>query len=199
MKKTPTKEQAQQMMSALFEKLEKWKANLLDTYDTHCERIAPASRSRGINRNREPGDSGSELSGSEQEIQHRPAEVERSELLLEYHKARKSLLQPLMTEGRENFPFDTTDYIACAEHLAKYASFIESFTGCRPSHSLCEIYTPCLLPALPLFFAFVLALRSTLHFELAMWEPAPLFSMSSVSNGLVLRNIGMLLKLWQRR
>jgi hypothetical protein len=115
MKKTPTKKQAQQMMSAVFKKLEEWKANVLDTYDTHCQRIPPTSRSRGINRNREPGDSGSELSGSEQEIQHRPAEVERSELLLEYHKARRSLLQPLMTEGRENFPFDTADYIACAE------------------------------------------------------------------------------------
>lgn len=115
MKKTPTKEQAQQMMSALFEKLEKWKATVLETYDTHCQGIAPASRSRGINRSRGPGNSGSELSGSEQEIQNRPAEFERSELLLEYYKARRSLLQPLMTEGREKFPYDTADYIACAE------------------------------------------------------------------------------------
>jgi hypothetical protein len=115
MKRTSTKEQAQQMMSALFEKLEDWRTKVLTTYDVRSERVLPASRSRDTNRRREPGDSGSDVSGSEQEIQHRPIEVERSELLLEYHKARRSLLQPLMTEGRQNFPFDTADFTACAE------------------------------------------------------------------------------------
>lgn len=115
MKKTSTKQQAQQMMSTLFEKLENWRTKVLSTYDVRSQRALLVSGSSDVNRVQEAGDSGSDLSGSEQEIQHRPTEVEKSELLLEYHKARRSLLQPLMTEGRQNFPFDATDYTACAE------------------------------------------------------------------------------------
>jgi hypothetical protein len=115
MKTMNTKEQAQQMISALFGKLETWRATVLGIYDAQSQRIIPASRLRGNNRGRELGDSGSDLSGSEQEVQHRPTEVEKSELLLKYYKARRSLLQPLMTEGRDNFPFDTADFTACAD------------------------------------------------------------------------------------
>jgi Fungal specific transcription factor domain len=115
LKKTSGKEQSQQMISTLFGKLESWRTKVLDTYPTQTQRTVSASRSSNVNRIREHADSGSDLSGNEQEVQHRPTEVEKSELLLEYHKARRSFLQPLMTEGRDNFPFDTADYTACAD------------------------------------------------------------------------------------
>jgi Fungal specific transcription factor domain len=115
MKRANTRGQAHQMMSALFERLEDWRTKVLNTYDSHSQGCISTSRSRDSNRRQQLDGSGSDMSGSEQEIQHRPIDVEKSELLLEYHKARRSLLQPLMTEGRQNFPFETADYTACAE------------------------------------------------------------------------------------
>jgi hypothetical protein len=45
----------------------------------------------------------------------RSIETEKAELLLEYHKARRSLLQPLMTEGQNHYSFGPTEYAACAD------------------------------------------------------------------------------------
>jgi uncharacterized coiled-coil protein SlyX len=115
LKRTKTKEQVQQKMRALFEQLENWRTQVLSTFEAHSQIMPREPRSRHANRAREPVDGESDSSTNEQGVNHRPVEVEKAELLLEYHKARRSLLQPLMTEGRDYFPFDTADYIACAD------------------------------------------------------------------------------------
>jgi hypothetical protein len=116
LKKPQTKVEIQRRMIMLFEQLEDWKMQVLTAFDVPSQSIpAGAPRSRDANRVREPGGSDSDSSGSDQDMHHRLAGVEKAELFLEYHKARRSLLQPLMTEGRDSFPFDTADYIACAD------------------------------------------------------------------------------------
>jgi Fungal specific transcription factor domain len=114
LKKAQTKEQAQQRLTALFEQLENWRKQVVNTFDFHMQNKPRTPKSLSSNRGRalvdgEPGSSG------DQGVHQRPFEVEKAELLLEYHKARRSLLQPLMTEGRSFFPFDTADYLACAD------------------------------------------------------------------------------------
>lgn len=44
----------------------------------------------------------------------RVIEQEKLELLIEYHKAKRSLLQSLMTEGQGSYTFLTSDFSACA-------------------------------------------------------------------------------------
>lgn len=101
-------------MTALFEQLENWRTQVLNTFDVISHNTPRIPRSRVDNTAQEAG-GGESDSNSDQGVHYRPVEVEKAELLLEYHKARRSLLQPLMTEGRDHFPFDTADYTACAD------------------------------------------------------------------------------------
>lgn len=110
--KKQTKVQVQHRMAALFEQLEDWRMQVLGTFEG--QGIPRVPRSSHHIRTRELG-SESDSSKSDQEVDSRPVEVEKEELLLEYYKARRSLLQPLMTEGRDNYPFDAADYTACAD------------------------------------------------------------------------------------
>ena len=94
-------------MTGLFQKLDDWKKQVLETFsdDLQESREHTSEHSHG-SEDQDETDSGNLL---------RPVEVERAELLLEFHKARRSLLQPLMTEGRHQYPFDLDDYAACAD------------------------------------------------------------------------------------
>jgi hypothetical protein len=112
LQRNPTKDQVQLKMTTLFENLENWRGHFLEVFDSYS---IDKPNSRRTNRTLEPGGSESDSSSVDQDVHQRPVEVEKGELLLEYHKARRSLLQPLMTEGHEVFPFDTADYIACAD------------------------------------------------------------------------------------
>lgn len=94
-------------MTGLFEKLDDWKKQVLATFN--IDRQESGEQTHQILHG--SGDQGGIDSG----YLLRPVEVERTELLLEFHKARRSLLQPLMIEGRHQYPFDVDDYAACAD------------------------------------------------------------------------------------
>ncbi len=89
------------------------------------------------------------IASTDKDLFIRSIEVEKTELLLEYQKARRSLLQPLMTENRENYAFDMADYMACADASVRFASFIAGSTVCPPCRFLLEICTPSSSPDSP--------------------------------------------------
>jgi hypothetical protein len=113
MRKSQTKELAQQRVSSLLAHLEEWRTQVLRTFDlSSIETRASRGRTRNSpDPSAESDSEGSSFFGTDD----RSAEIEKTELLLEYHKARRSLLQPLMTETRDSYQFSQADYIACAE------------------------------------------------------------------------------------
>ena len=111
------KAQLQTTISGLFNRLDAWKAGVLQTFGDGATRSTlpkPDSFDSDMSASSSAGSSaGSRACYAELS---RPVEGARTELLLEYYKARRSLLQPLMTEGRAVYPsFDAADYIACAD------------------------------------------------------------------------------------
>ncbi len=98
-------------IAARFQQLEEWKDNVLRAYS--CGPEAP--RTEPISRNDSDQDYSSESEDDGNVVFKRSAETEKAELLLEYYKARRSLLQPLMTEGQTHFPFGSEEYAACAQ------------------------------------------------------------------------------------
>ncbi|KAF5985068.1 transcription activator acu-15 [Fusarium coicis] len=118
-KKTPAKEGLRTTTSKLLQQLDQWKKQVLATFSEDASKGSDGSR-RLTELLREQDNADSEESSSSETSQDqgflkRSVEMEKTELLLEYHKARRSLLQPLMTENCHNYPFETTDYTACAE------------------------------------------------------------------------------------
>ncbi|KAF4343147.1 transcription activator acu-15 [Fusarium beomiforme] len=118
MKKTPSREGLRMTMSKLLQQLDHWKRHVLTTFREDISEGPDISKTLTDSFG-EQDTADSESSSSEtpqhQGIVNRPVEIEKNELLLEYHKARRSLLQPLMTENCHNYPFETADYAACAE------------------------------------------------------------------------------------
>ncbi|KAF5639364.1 transcription activator acu-15 [Fusarium sp. NRRL 52700] len=119
MKKTPSKEGLRMTTSRLLQQLDQWKKQVLTTFREDASE-GPDDSTRLTDLFREQDSADSEESSSSETPQDqgfvkRTVEMERNELLLEYHKARRSLLQPLMTENCHNYPFETADYAACAE------------------------------------------------------------------------------------
>ncbi|KAF4501870.1 transcription activator acu-15 [Fusarium agapanthi] len=119
MKKSPSKEGLRMTTSKLLRQLDQWKTQVLTTFREDVSE-GPDDSTRLTDYFREQDNADSEESSSSETSQHqvflkRPVEMEKNELLLEYHKARRSLLQPLMTENCHNYPFETADYAACAE------------------------------------------------------------------------------------
>ncbi|KAH8893645.1 hypothetical protein GQ53DRAFT_745106 [Thozetella sp. PMI_491] len=112
MKRSKTKDEVKEVITTLFARLEDWRTQVLDSFDTSQ---ASSSNSRNTRRRQASPDNDSDSSNSNPDVHLRPVEVEKAELLLEYYKARRSLLQPLMTDGRDHYPFDKSDYIACAD------------------------------------------------------------------------------------
>ncbi|KAF5588774.1 transcription activator acu-15 [Fusarium pseudocircinatum] len=119
MKKTPAKEGLRTTTSKLLQQLDQWKKQVLETFSEDSSKGSDGSR-RLTDLLREQDNADSEESSSSETSQDqgflkRSVEMEKTELVLEYRKARRSLLQPLMTENCHNYPFETTDYAACAE------------------------------------------------------------------------------------
>ncbi|OAA59761.1 Transcription factor [Niveomyces insectorum RCEF 264] len=109
-------------LAGLFDHLEAWKARVLETFDDDSQDTASGGRievrtGNGLGVPEDAGgDGASDSSGDGTRMgPSRSRDVEKTELLLEFYKARRSLLQPLMTEGRGIYPFDANDYVACAD------------------------------------------------------------------------------------
>lgn len=118
MKKVPLKEDLRTTTSKLLQQLDRWKRQVLTTFREDISEASDNTR-RLTDPFLEQDNADSESSSSEapqhQFLVNRPVEMEKNELLLEYHKARRSLLQPLMTENCHSRPFEIADYAACAE------------------------------------------------------------------------------------
>ncbi|SCN76727.1 related to transcription activator protein acu-15 [Fusarium fujikuroi] len=118
MKKVPLKEDLRTTTSKLLQHLDQWKRQVLTTFREDISEASDNTR-RLTDPFLEQDNADSESSSSEtpqhQSLVNRPVEMEKNELLLEYHKARRSLLQPLMTENCHSCPFEIADYAACAE------------------------------------------------------------------------------------
>lgn len=96
-------------IAARFHELDNWKGEFL----------AALAETANTSNFSSASDVDSETGWSEHELPkpdstQRTLEKEKIELLLEYHKARRSLLQPLMTEGHDRYSFQEFDIAACA-------------------------------------------------------------------------------------
>ncbi len=135
LKRAADKEHLQSTIASLFSQLDAWKAKVLCIFDekNSAKRVYGEGDAAGestsdnssivggharanITSFADEGDSDANSSGTESAFSRpRSMEVDRTELLLEFYKARRSLLQPLMTEGQSVCPFDAGDYLACAD------------------------------------------------------------------------------------
>ncbi|KAL1867142.1 hypothetical protein VTK73DRAFT_4336 [Phialemonium thermophilum] len=116
-RKAASRDQVRATVSTLLEKLRHWHDEVLQTFSDADggHTLGPGPNSHIFEEQKGPdGEEGLSPTGRGQEAANRPLEVEKSELLLEYHKARRSLLQPLMTESRQDLAFEVEDYAACA-------------------------------------------------------------------------------------
>jgi hypothetical protein len=110
LKRGASSDKVQSKVTRCLEMLEDWKLNMLQTID-----------SRVIDTNTAPGaaaPSRSDSSDSADDIQTplaRSSTLDKAELLLEYHKARRSLLQPLLTDCRPQHSPTLSDYTSCAD------------------------------------------------------------------------------------
>ncbi|CAK7231663.1 hypothetical protein SCUCBS95973_007994 [Sporothrix curviconia] len=103
--------QLRDTMERLFSELDAWKARVLQTFNESRNTWAVDDRGEG-----QDGSSSPSTGAAEPDSSGVPSVLtQQTELLLEFYKARRSLLQPLMTEGRSIYPFDTADYAACAD------------------------------------------------------------------------------------
>lgn len=101
-----------------FQELEEWQGNVLQEYSSVSEErqadFETRETSDGDRDNSSDSDPDTDRAGV---VMKRSIETEKTELLLEYHKARRSLLQPLMTETQRqsHHTFGPTEYAACAD------------------------------------------------------------------------------------
>jgi hypothetical protein len=117
MKRKKTQEQVRASIALLFEQLEEWHDRALTPYNKAGLARSPSRRPRGRQQQQQKAATGGDSTSarSSPDLSSRTMETEKLELLLEYYKARRSLLQPLMTEGRHVYQFDVADYRACAD------------------------------------------------------------------------------------
>ncbi|KAK5462813.1 hypothetical protein LTS15_002525 [Exophiala xenobiotica] len=94
-----------------FRELEEWKDRVVEHYSKSSGCPRAGFESRNIGHEDDSSDSEPDRVGNIR----RSVEIERTELLLEYNKARRSLLQPLMTEGQSHYTFGPSEYAACAD------------------------------------------------------------------------------------
>ncbi len=94
-----------------FQELEEWKDRVLG----HYSKSSGYERAFCESRNVSDEDNSSDSEPDRVREIRRSVEIERTELLLEYNKARRSLLQPLMTEGQNHYTFGPSEYAACAD------------------------------------------------------------------------------------
>ncbi|KAI6818699.1 hypothetical protein KC332_g9096 [Hortaea werneckii] len=105
-------------VESLLNALDAWRHQMLETYSTEAQCVHDRSRRvRGLTEWYTSGRRGPTLYTGYQTThpgRQRSIDVERSELLLEHHKAKRTLLQALMIEGRGHFPFSKVHFLACA-------------------------------------------------------------------------------------
>ncbi|KIW16527.1 hypothetical protein PV08_06582 [Exophiala spinifera] len=104
-------ERLREKIALRFRELEGWRAGVLDQYSN-----TPLDLNVGVDSL--PASEANDSSDSDAERTHRArrtVEIEKTELLLEYNKAQRSLFQPLMTEGQSHYTFGASEYAACAE------------------------------------------------------------------------------------
>ncbi len=111
LKKAGSPRALEKKIAKRFQELEQWKENILREYSCNVSATRPDITSKESDNRDSSSDSDSDRTLHFK----RSVETERTELLLEYHKARRSLLQPLMTEAHDHYSFGLSDYLACAD------------------------------------------------------------------------------------
>lgn len=104
-------ERLREKIALRFQELEEWRARVLEQYSNTSRELNLGFDSRSTSEANDSSDSDAERTHRAR----RSVEVEKTELLLEYNKARRSLLQPLMTEGQSHYTFGPSEYAACAD------------------------------------------------------------------------------------
>jgi hypothetical protein len=107
---TPSAKLADKVSSCL-RKLEDWKSRMLREIGSQNVDTSSTSRPTPIHSH---GDSSDSAEDEPVLLQRSPGQ-DKAELLLEYHKARRSLLQPLLTDGGSQYSPTLADYSACAD------------------------------------------------------------------------------------
>jgi hypothetical protein len=98
-------------VASCLRKLEDWKSRMLQEVESRTADTTSASRPAQIHSNSDSSDSAED----EPVLLKRGPDQDKAELLLEYHKARRSLLQPLLTDGGSQYSPTLSDYSACAD------------------------------------------------------------------------------------
>jgi hypothetical protein len=98
-------------VASCLRKLEDWKSRMLREIELRIAVTTPASRPAPIH----PHSDSSDSAEDDPVLLQRDSGQDKAELLLEYHKARRSLLQPLLTDGGSQYSPTLLDYSACAD------------------------------------------------------------------------------------
>jgi hypothetical protein len=98
-------------VASCLRKLEDWKSRMLQEIGLRTADTTSASRPAPIHSHSDSSDSAED----EPVLLQRDSGQDKAELLLEYHKARRSLLQPLLTDGGLQYSPTFLNYSACAD------------------------------------------------------------------------------------
>lgn len=98
-------------VASCLQRLEVWRSSMLQEVGVRVIDTASAARPATTRSHSDSSDSADDT--SEPLLRH--ASQDRAELLLEYHKARRSLLQPLLTDSGSQYSPTLSDYSACAD------------------------------------------------------------------------------------
>lgn len=98
-------------VATCLQRLEGWRSRMLQ--EDGLRNVDTASFSEPVSIRSQCDSSDSAEDTPEPPLRH--AGQDRAELLLEYHKARRSLLQPLLTDSGSRYSPSLTDYSACAD------------------------------------------------------------------------------------
>lgn len=98
-------------VASCLRKLEDWKTRMLYEVDLRANDTSNTSRPATIRSHSDSSDSAEDTPVS---LRRSPGQ-DKAELLLEYHKARRSLLQPLLTDGGTQYSPTLADYSSCVD------------------------------------------------------------------------------------
>jgi hypothetical protein len=94
-----------------LQRLEEWRSRMLQDIGSRHVDTASAAKSTTIHSHSDSSDAAEDTP----EPLLRPSGRDRAQLLLEYHKAKRSLLQPLLTDSGSQYSPTLSDYSACAD------------------------------------------------------------------------------------
>jgi hypothetical protein len=110
LKRGASNEKVQSKVTRCLVMLEEWKRNMLQEIGSRAVDMTTASRAAMLSQS-----DSSDSADDTQTPLARSSSLDKAELLLEYHKARRSLLQPLLTDcGPQHSP-TLSDYTSCAD------------------------------------------------------------------------------------